>query len=46
MSPTSLRLHGRPVDANPGWSLNAHGAYDSHIPECFSVVEFTEAPAG
>jgi hypothetical protein len=37
----ALRLHGRPVDANPGWSLNAHGAYDSHIPECFSVVEFT-----
>jgi len=22
----------------PGWSLNAHGVYDSHIPNCFSFV--------
>ena len=41
----ALRLHGKPVAENPGWSLNLHGAYDSHIPECFSVVHFSEKPA-
>ena len=30
---------------NPGWSLNPHGVYDSHIPESFSVVHFTEKRA-
>jgi hypothetical protein len=34
----ALRVHGRPLPENPGWSLNPHGAYDSHIPESFSVV--------
>ena len=29
----------------PGWSLNPHGVYDSHIPESFSVVHFTAATA-
>lgn len=42
----ALRLHGKPVDANPGWSLNHHGVYDSHVPECFSVVHFSEKEAG
>jgi hypothetical protein len=41
----ALRLHGRPVPEHPGWSLNPHGAYDSHIPESFSVVHLTAAPA-
>jgi len=41
----ALRLHGRPVSENPGWSLNLHGVYDSHIPECFSVVHFSEKTA-
>jgi len=36
----ALRVHGKPVPENPGWSLNPHGAYDSHIPESFSVVHF------
>lgn len=36
----ALRLHGAPLPQNPGWSLNPHGVYDSHIPECFSVVHF------
>jgi hypothetical protein len=38
----ALRVHGKPLPENPGWSLNPHGVYDSHIPECFSVVRFTE----
>jgi len=41
----ALRVHGKPLPENPGWSLNPHGAYDSHIPESFSVVHFTETPA-
>ena len=41
----ALRVHGKPLPENPGWSLNPHGAYDSHIPESFSVVHFTEQPA-
>ena len=42
----ALRVHGRPVPENPGWSLNPHGVYDSHIPESFSVVRFTRRAAG
>ena len=41
----ALRVHGQPLRENPGWSLNAHGVYDSHIPESFSVVHFTNQPA-
>lgn len=43
----ALRVHGRPLPENPGSSLNPHGVYDSHVPESFSVVHFTdrEAPA-
>lgn len=26
----------------PGWSLNAHGVYDSHIPNCFSYVHLSD----
>jgi hypothetical protein len=41
----ALRVHGQPLPQNPGWSLNPHGVYDSHIPESFSVVHFTQQPA-
>jgi hypothetical protein len=37
----ALRVHGKPLPQNPGWSLNPHAVYDSHIPESFSVVHFT-----
>jgi hypothetical protein len=29
------------VSPDPGWALNRHGVYDSHIPECFSFVHFS-----
>lgn len=38
----ALRYHGRTVAESPGWALNAHGVYDSHIPECFSFLHFSE----
>jgi hypothetical protein len=36
---------GVAVEPHPGWALNRHGVYDSHIPECFSFVHFSEKPA-
>jgi hypothetical protein len=38
----ALRWHGKTATESPGWALNAHGVYDSHIPECFSYLHFTE----
>jgi hypothetical protein len=32
---------GVTVEPHPGWALNKHGVYDSHIPECFSFVHFS-----
>jgi hypothetical protein len=43
----ALRVHGKALPENPGWSLNRHGVYDSHVPESFSVVHLAgRAPAG
>lgn len=28
--------------SDPGWALNRHGVYDSHVPEMFSFVHFRE----
>lgn len=33
-----LEYNGAKPDVHPGWSLNPHGIYDSHIPECFSYI--------
>ena len=30
----------------PGWAWNSHGIYDSHIPDQFSVIHFTEKTVG
>jgi hypothetical protein len=37
----ALHTCGVRVKPDPGWALNRHGVYDSHIPECFSLVEFS-----
>ena len=42
----ALSYHGRGVSENPGFALNAHGTYDSHIPEKFSYLHFTERSIG
>ncbi|MBN1330238.1 MAG: carbohydrate-binding family 9-like protein [Candidatus Heimdallarchaeota archaeon] len=34
----SLSTEDYSQEKHPGWSLNAHGVYDSHIPSCFSFV--------
>jgi hypothetical protein len=36
----ALRYNGEAPPVSAGWALNAHGVYDSHIPECFSFVHF------
>ena len=41
-----IRNCGVVVEPHPGWALNKHGVYDSHIPECFSFVHFSGLPAG
>lgn len=40
-----LEIGGREVDPHPGWALDAHGVYDSHLPEKFSAVRFSGEPA-
>ncbi|MEN6559545.1 MAG: carbohydrate-binding family 9-like protein [Acidobacteriota bacterium] len=40
-----LRSCGVTVEPHPGWALNKHGIYDSHIPECFSFIHFRAALA-
>lgn len=39
-----LESSGLTVEPHPGWALNKHGVYDSHVPECFSFVHFSSAP--
>jgi len=38
----ALRYHGKTVTESPGWSHSPHGVYDSHIPESFSFVHFSD----
>ncbi len=37
-----LSYNGYTPNVHPGWALNAHGVYDSHIPECFSFLHLSE----
>ena len=37
-----LEYCGIKAEPHPGWALNRHGVYDSHIPECFSFVRFSD----
>jgi hypothetical protein len=41
-----LEFCGAQAEPHPGWALNRHGVYNSHIPECFSFVHFSTATAG
>ncbi|MFW9923282.1 MAG: carbohydrate-binding family 9-like protein [Candidatus Thorarchaeota archaeon] len=38
----ALQYNGIKSNYHPGWSLNPHKVYDSHIPHCFSYVHLTE----
>lgn len=38
------RMHncGGHIDPHPGWAWNRNGVYDSHIPECFPYLTFSD----
>jgi len=38
----ALRAGGQEVSPHPAWAWNAHGVYDTHRPECFTRVRFSE----
>jgi hypothetical protein len=33
-----------PAHDSGGWVMSPHGVWDSHVPECFSAVEFSKEP--
>jgi len=37
-----LAYNGYKPERHPGWALNQHGVYDSHIPECFSYIHLSD----
>ena len=38
----ALEYSGLKSGRSPGWSFNPHGVYDSHIPECFTRIQFSD----
>jgi hypothetical protein len=38
--------NGEVLDPCAGWSWNAHGHYDSHIPEVFPIITFSKLQVG
>jgi hypothetical protein len=38
----TLTYNGVTAERAAGWAFNAHGIYDSHRPECFTSVRFSE----
>jgi len=41
----AAQANGIRLSPDPGWALNRHGVYDSHIPECFSFICFSTREA-
>lgn len=37
-----LILSGKEVQPHPAWAWNKHGIYDTHLPECFTNIHFTQ----
>jgi hypothetical protein len=38
--------HGQRLNPSAGWTWNKHGHYDSHIPETFTYVHFSDRSVG
>ena len=36
-----LQVGGHEVQPHPGWAWNRHGIADTHLPECFTQVQFS-----
>jgi hypothetical protein len=41
-----LRAGGKEIEPHPAWAWNQHGVYDTHLPECFTYIHFSEAVLG
>jgi hypothetical protein len=37
-----LIASGSEIHPHPAWAWNKHGVYDTHVPECFTFIHFTE----
>jgi len=36
-----LRIAGNEVQPAPGWAVNSHGVYDTHLPQCWTAIHFS-----
>jgi hypothetical protein len=41
-----LHVAGQEVEPHPGWAMNKHGVYDTHLPQCWTAVEFSDSATG
>ena len=41
-----LHIAGQEVEPHAGWAMNKHGVYDTHLPQCWTAVEFSKRAAG
>ncbi|MDO1449282.1 carbohydrate-binding family 9-like protein [Rhodocytophaga aerolata] len=37
-----LTPSGQEVNPHPAWAWNRHGVYDTHLPECFTYIHFSD----
>jgi hypothetical protein len=37
-----LTSSGQEVNPHPAWAWNRHGVYDTHLPECFTYIHFSD----
>lgn len=38
-----LFFNGQELQPHPGWTWTPHGRYDSHLPESFTIIQFSES---
>jgi hypothetical protein len=41
-----LHIAGEEVAPHPGWAMNKHGVYDTHLPQCWTAVHFSTKAVG
>jgi hypothetical protein len=37
-----LEINGKEIQPHPAWTWNRHGTYDTHMPERFTMVQFSD----
>jgi hypothetical protein len=38
----ALHANGKEIQPHPAWCWNRHGVYDTHRPECFTYIHFSD----